>query len=81
MQQAQRALQHDDQHLLRRGLGLRIVPVQPQLGDLQEPVAVLSPEEVVDLPPRLAVLEVLQQPVDVGGEAAETAEDPALREF
>ena len=51
---------------------------QLRLGDLQIPVAVLRPEEVVDLPTRLAELVVLHQPRDLACEALRPAEDPAV---
>ena len=68
MQQPQRAVQHRAQDL-RRALGLRGV-AQLDLGDLQIPVAVLRPDEVVDLPPRLAELVLVDQPRGLDGERA-----------
>ena len=53
---------------------------QAHLGDLEVPVAILRPEEVVDLPPRLAELIVLHQPRDLGVEACSPAENPAVGE-
>ena len=48
---------------------LRLV-AQLDLGDLQIPVAVLRPDEVVDLPTRLAELVLVHQPRDLGGRGA-----------
>ena len=51
---------------------------QRHLGQLQVPVAELVPREVVQRLARLAELELLEQPVDLGDHGGQAGKDPAV---
>src|SRR5579862_9960336 len=73
---SQRLIENTAQNL-RRSLALRLV-AQLCLGDLDIPVAVFRPEEVIDLAACLAKLIVVNQARDLADQSRAAADDPAV---
>ena len=69
MQEAHGTFEDTHQHLPSCVLGLLVIAIEPDLGHLDEPIAILAPQEVVDLPPRLAEVVILKKASDLGDEA------------
>lgn len=76
VQQLQDTQQHIAQHILGGLLCLRILAVQAGLGQLDIPVAVGVPDEVVDLGGGNAQLVGLQIVGDLADQGIQLAEDP-----
>ncbi len=78
MQEAQGAIKDVHQHLPSRILGLLVLAVEPDLRYLDEPIAILTPQEVVDLPSGLAELPVLHEAGHVPDQAVVATQYPAI---
>src|SRR5581483_4006282 len=78
VQQAQGAVENLNQRAQRRRSRGGASVAQLNLGDLQVPVAVFAPEEVVDLAACLPELILLDQVGDLRDQAAQTRGDPAV---
>ena len=75
VQQAQSAFQHVSQGGQRRGAFPR---AYPELGHLDVPIAVIVPEEIVELLLGVANFEMQQRLVDFGSHLVQAADDPAV---
>src|SRR5512139_2375849 len=78
MQQAQGYIKYPRQGF--SGLRLRIVVFELLLGDLHIPVGKVVPDELIDLPSRLAILEVLEKTFGIADQLLEPGPDPAIGE-
>ena len=78
MQQPQRAVEHEDERALHGEPLRRVAAVEAVLGELDVPVAVLVPEEVVERAGGLAELVGVQPLVDARREVGEPRQDPAV---
>ena len=70
--------QHIEQHLLRAELGLLVLAVEAGLGQLDIPVAVAVPDEVVDLARGHAQLVAVHVLADLFDHVVELGEDPLV---
>ncbi|MBT9163231.1 MAG: hypothetical protein DDT24_00135 [Chloroflexi bacterium] len=75
MQQPQNYIQSIDQHGDRRGTG-RVT--EPNLDQLDVPVAELTPDKIVDLAQSLTEHEALEGLIDLGYQPVQATPDPAV---
>ncbi len=79
MKQPQRLVEHEDERALDREALRRVAAVESVLGELDVPVAVLVPEEVVERTGRLTELVGVEALVHARREVCEPGQYPAVR--
>src|SRR3546814_1489659 len=78
MQQEQRAVQYPERRRPRLRLSFHLSPLQQRLGELQVPVAVGVPDELVERLRGLVEAVVLDGAAHLGLDLGELADDPAV---
>ena len=81
MHQPEHPVKHEEQDLLGSALAALVFAVETGLGQLDIPVAVVVPDEVIDLLDRHAKLKLIQILCDLAGDAVELGENPAISDF